>query len=577
MGDELIVTLEVCEGKNPGKPVGFYGSGKRSSIVFLPKHAPIGTKVRVRLEKLTNPDGSDKLDGGSKPMFEGRPAPDEVIEQWLEENGQIVKFEVTLDWQHPFDSSKAVDPTSAKDTKVLEHRPIAERRASPIQRQTPALVWGTDWASSTVEVTTTETIPIEAEAAVNGQRSWKKVREEPGTVTTTPFPLASWSVVGGTWQSNRLAPTYDPAWTLTIRAKYQPQGSSWETSHDHATTWSALPAWLQQELTAQYTLCVCGQHRIDQVQAGGYSRCEQCRTEAVCDQCGKVTGKVTLVGTRTVCDGCQPYVTAEDLLMLHLSSAHRQQLAAEASALLGGDHYDREAGEVLLRATADHLTDDWKRKSLIEKWGGYDHYYFTSEGIFGSKLDPAALAILRHLPSAAGNGLVELVAWVYTTNHKFSSASDRERDFYAQTQVNGKACSLPLSESAVKLLAENLSKSEKTLSTWLRGTEADRQTLVVGCSSLSDRFARKIDEILQADRQDYATGATVIAEAKAAQQRELAQPRYQPASKPVAKPQQHQPSAPPPRPTAAVPPPANLDGLSSEEKLKALQDKFRRG
>ncbi len=586
MSDELIVTLEVCEGNKPGEPVGFYGSKKSSSIVFLPKSAPLGTKVRIRLETIQNGHGNERLDRAGKVMYRGEPAPDEVVEQWYEESGVLAKFEVTLDWQHPFDASKAVDPTVAR-VRELERRPIAERQAAAIQRQTPALVFGSDWASSTIEVTTTETIPIEAEAAVNGQRTWKKVREEPGSVTTTPNPITSWSVVGGTWQSNRLTPVYDPTWTITIRAQYQ-SSQGWETSHDHATTWSELPAWLQQELTAQYPLCGCGRHRIDQTQAAGYTRCEQCRTEAVCDQCGKVTGKVTPVGTHVVCDGCQPYVVAEDLLMLHLTQAHRQQLAVEASALLGGDHYDREAGEVLLRATADHLTDDRRRKTLSEKWSGFDHYYFTSEGIFGSKFDPAALAILRHLPSAAGNGLVELVAWVYTINHKFSSASDRERDFYAQTQVNGKACSLPLGESAVKLIAENLSKGEKQLSVWLRGTEFDRQTLLAARASLPDRARRQIDEILQSDRQDYAAGRAVIAEAEeAARQRELTQPSYQPAPPPAprgatgghgkpVKPQR-QPSVPPPRPTAPVPPPTNLDGLSPEEKMKLLQEKFHRG
>ncbi len=461
-------------------------------------------------------------------------------------------------------------------TNVIEHRLIAERKASPIQRQTPALVWGTDWASSTIEVTITETIPIEAEAAVNGQRTWKKVREEPGTVATAPFPIASWSVVSGTWQTNRLMPVYDPAWTITIRAKYQ-SSQGWETSYDHQTTWGALPVWLQQELTAQYALCTCGRHRIDQAQASGYSHCEQCRKEAVCDQCGKVTGKVTPVGTRVVCDGCQPYVTAEDLLVLNLTLTHRQQLADEAIQLLGSDHYDREAGEVLLRATADHLTDDWRRKTYLEKWSGFDHYYFTSEGIFGSKLDPAALAILRHLPSATGNGLVELVAWTCTVSHKFASTTDRERDFYTRIQVDGKAAATaPFSDAEIKRLTDTLDKGEKALSTWLRGTEADRQMLVAARTSLSDKVRRQIDEILQSDRQDYAAGKTVIAEAKMAQQRDLTQPRYQAASKPMTKPQQRQPSAPPPRPTAPLPPPANLDGLSPEEKFKLLQQKFSR-
>ena len=574
MSDELIVTLDVSEGKMPGKPVGFYGSGRKSSIVFLPNSAPIGTKVRVRLETVKDNQGNDKLDGGGKVMYQAKPAPDEVVEQWLEENGAIVKFEVTLDWQHPFDSAKAVDPSIAKETNVIEHRPIAERKTSPITRSTPALVLGTDWTSSTIEVTTAETIPIEAEAAVNGQRTWKKVREEPGTVMTTPCPITSWSVVSGTWQSNRLTPIYDSAWTLTIRAKYQ-SSQGWETSHDHATTWGELPGWLQQELTGQYALCGCTRQRIDPAQAAGYTHCETCRTKAACDQCGKVTGKVTPVGTRTVCDGCQPYVAAEHLLALHLTSAHRQQLAAEATALLAGDHYDREAGEVLLRATADHLTDDRRRENLVEKWSGFDHYYFTSEGIFGSKLDPAALAILRYLPSASGNGLVELVAWVAQTSHRFGSASDRERDYYAQTQVDGKAYSLPFGESAILALAENLGKGERQLAVWLRGTEAERQTLLAARLSLPDQFRRQIDEILQSDRQDYVAGKAVIAEALAYRQRQAMQPSYQPASKP-AKPQR-QSIAPPPRPTAPLPPAANLDGLSAEEKLRALQEKFRRG
>lgn len=569
MSEELIVTLDVCEGKNPGKPVGFYGSSKRASIVFLPRNAVVGTKVRVVLNALPN------LDAGGKTMYQAYPAPDEVVEQWYEENGEIAKFEVILDWQHPFDSSKAVDPATAT-VRLLEKRAVVERQASPITRPTPGLVLGTDWASSTVEVTTTETIPIEAEAAVNGQRTWKKVREEPGSVTTTPNTINSWSVVGGTWQSNRLSPAYDPAWTLTIRAKYQPAGSNWETSHDHATTWGALPAWLQQELEGQYPLCGCGRQRIDPAQAAGYAHCETCRNKAACDQCGKVTGKVTPVGTRVVCDGCQPYVAAENLLMVHLTTTHRQQLADEATTLLGGNHYDREAGEVLLRATADHLPDDWRSKNLIEKWSGFDHYYFTTEGIFGSKIAPAALAILRHLPSATSNGLVELVAWVAEPCHKFSSTSDRERDYYAQTQVNGKACRLSLGESAVKQLAENLSKGERVLATWLRGTEADRQTLLTVRTSLPDKFRRQIDEILQSDRQEYAAGQLVMEEAEAARQRELAQPRYQSASRPAPKPRR-QPSATPPRPTAAMPPAANLDRLSPEEKLRALQEKFRRG
>lgn len=575
VGEELIVTLDVCEGNAPGKPVAFYGQGRRSSIVFMPKSAPVGQKVRVRLVALTNPDGTPKEDRGGKPMYEARPAPDEVVEQWLEENGQIVKFEVTLDWQHPFDSSKVVDPSIAKATSVLEHRAIAERLASPITRSTPALVLGTDWASSTLEVTTTETIPIEAEAAVNGQRAWKKVREEPGSVTATPNDIKSWSVVSGTWQSNRLTPVYDPSWSLTIRAKYQ-SSQGWETSHDHTTTWGELPVWLQQELTAQYALCTCGRQRIDPAQAAGYAHCETCRTKAACDQCGKVTGKVTPVGTRVVCDGCQPYVAAENLLMVHLTTAHRQQLADEATRLLGGDHYDREAGEVLLRATADHLTDESRRKTFLEKWSGFDHYYFTSEGIFGSKLAPAALAILRHLPSATGNGLVELVAWTVTVSHKFTSVSDRERDFYTRIQVDGKsAATVPFSEAEVKRLTDNLDKDEKQLSAWLRGTEADRQALLAARTELSEKVRRQVDEILQSDRQEYAMGRTVITEGKEARQRELTQPRYQPTSKPAPKPQR-QPSAPPPRPTSPLPPAANLDGLSADEKFKALQEKFRR-
>ncbi|MEK7381250.1 MAG: hypothetical protein AAB075_09600, partial [Gemmatimonadota bacterium] len=337
MSDELIVTLDVSEGKMPGKPVGFYGSGRKSSIVFLPNSAPIRTKVRVRLETVKDNQGNDKLDGGGKVRYQAKPAPDEVVEQWLEENGAIVKFEVTLDWQHPFDSSKTVDPSAAKATKVLEQRPVAERDGTRFSRLTHALAFGGDWATSTVMATSPTFTPIERETVSNGQRIWKNVGEKPGPIATAAHPIASHAVTGGTWHSQRLVPIYDPAWTITVRATYQPAGQSCSASHDQSTTWGALPGWLQQELTAQYSLCGCTRQRIDPAQAAGYTHCETCRTKAACDQCGKVTGKVTPVGTRTVCDGCQPYVAAEHLLPLHLTSAHRHHLAAYATALLAGD------------------------------------------------------------------------------------------------------------------------------------------------------------------------------------------------------------------------------------------------
>jgi hypothetical protein len=199
-----------------------------------------------------------------------------------------------------------------------------------------------------------------------------------------------------------------------------------------------------------------------------------------------------------VCGLCEPYEAQDQLINRLVTTDKRQRLVQQAQLLLTGNAVPREAGEVILRSTLDHVTSDWKRNDFAQKYAGYAWYYFCDEGVYGSKFPAAALQILQSLLLASGNGLVEMVTWL--TGYTKVEDCERYGDFYHRCQVKGESLTPSLTESGLQNLV---------LAVKLRGSEADRigaleqyRILVERLGSDADQL-RTVTDILGSDAQDY--------------------------------------------------------------------------
>ncbi|OGZ00028.1 MAG: hypothetical protein A2945_04275 [Candidatus Liptonbacteria bacterium RIFCSPLOWO2_01_FULL_52_25] len=487
MAEEQIQTLEATQGKNPGEAIASYGR----SIVFLPAGVKPGQTVRARLQEI-------KPDSRGRMMYRAIPAPVEYSERW-KDNGDGAASRVTIatDW---------LGKTSEEG--AVETRPLATRERELRTDSRFTVRFGADLRSTFVEERKVRIIGEECEEVnLAGALAWRitNQREEP-VVGIDEHVAIEYSTGPSEWNLKNLEPVYDNGWVIEIQI--HTEDDRWR---QFKQPWGTLPQWLRAEEEAKRPLCACGRRRRES-QSDGYTKCELCRAEERCARCGTQT-KVAMVNGHLVCAKCQPYAEQEGLIARTLNADHLAAIAAEARKLRAGNTLAQAEGEAVLRATADHIALDWGRNDFIWKWAGYGWYYFCDDGVYGSKLAPAALTVLELLPQASGNGLVDMAAW-FGAGPKSSSS-----DFYLRTQVNGETGLVPaLTEGQLKQVAEKIEARTPVLADRLRGSEKDRMEAVAGFRRIAEAFgadsreARAVADILQGNEQDYAAASRKVQE-----------------------------------------------------------------
>lgn len=468
--EKLIVSLEAREGKNPGEAVATYN---RRQIVFLPRGTTVGVNVRVVLEEITT-----KKDSNGRTMYRGVPAPVEYVDRWkVNGDGTISKITVSRDWLG-----------GEKEEGVIETRQPATRNGTPWTQTESVVSWGDTLANCAVDLVDTTTTPLETEAVEKGQLVWRKTSERTekmprrGAVTEVRTTYLD----ATTWQ-----PVYPPDWQISVSVR-----------HDRGTVstsvnWANAPKETRDEIENRYRVCACGRQRYDVHNSDSYAKCENCREEEHCVRCGK-QAKVTVIDGRMICTNCKPYENQEEIVNRAVTLEMRQEVAQQAARLLAGNAVPREAGETIIRSTLSHVEPDWKRVDLLQRHAGYAWYYFCDDGVYGSKFPVAALQILRGLPQASGNGLVDLIFWL--TRHQKQEECDRFQDFFCESQAGRFFMPSP-SESDLQNLCVAIR---------LRGSEAHRIEALRKYRELVERLGpdakqvREIAEILQDDEQDYA-------------------------------------------------------------------------
>lgn len=491
--DGKIVTLLACEGNKPGQPIATYVVGRRERyLVFLPNSAPVGQQVRVKLVD------TGKQDKRGSALYRGIPAPPEYTERWKDNgDGTASKVTIATDWLGKTSEEGVVE------TRALETR---ESAAFANSRTDLLVVWGNNLASSVVLKELVKTIPTFSEYVDAGgcvshkQTSAREERSAPESLPITRTEVRDAQV--GDFSVHCLEVVYQGTWTVTVLCHYTDSTDSFIPEN---TVWGKLPPWLQVETQAQYPICVCGRKRRDVRRVSdGYSKCEDCRKDEVCVRCNK-KATVKNISGRLVCDKCQPYESAEQTIETSLPGERRKAIAGEAKKLCAGQALPQEAGEAILKATLDHLVSRYGKDNILHKWSGYGWYYFCEDGVFATKLAPAALQILQFLPQATGNGLVEMVAWMADG----LKPGERHSDFYLWTQVSGQNSAALPSITADKL-------KEMKPAEFLRGSEADRIAALAGYQNLvatlgeDSRDAKSVAEILQNEKQDYAAAFAKI-------------------------------------------------------------------
>lgn len=488
---EIVERLEAHEGRNPGEAIATYGR----SIVFLPKGVKPGSSVRVKLEEI-------REDSRGRMMYRGVPASVDYTERWKNnDDGTISRVTISTNWL-----------LEEREEGTIETRQASEREVVYTTRTDSRIVWGQDQASSSVEQTKVTVYHTQREqAAYNGTLDWVKTAER--EQKDAPVLVAITKVVCGYGDLSvrKLELAYQAAWTLSADAYYM--SGSYETYVRENTTWGALPVWLQSQLQANYVICVCGRSRCE-TQSDGYGKCEKCRAEEVCVRCGKQT-KVANLNGRLVCNDCKPYEEQEQLVARCVTIEKREELAKIAETLLTAEALPEDAAMVILGVTLGHVESEWYRTHWLEEWKGYAFYYFTDQGVYGTKFSAAALAILKFLPYAVGNQLVELIAWV--AGRMKEQDWEYYGDFYHSTQVKGESRKPSLTESAL---------ADLNIAMRLRGSEADRQAVMAWLSSGDkpgddygsrpgprlEAIREEVKKLMQASEQDYAKALALIAE-----------------------------------------------------------------
>lgn len=451
MAERTVVTLLTERGRKfdeTGEAIGSHGR----SIVFLPKGVEPGQSVRVELHEI-------REDGRGRMMYRAVPDGDLAGEIWRDnDDGTATQVLTSTDW---------LGKTS--EVGEVKKRQLATREGMASIRRDQRVVWGSDLASTQVEVTEVRVIPIETEQVWNEQLVWQKSgeREEKDSPISEPVGKVEFTRLQS--DSARLNAAYSPDWTIFCRVHY---GETWLEEN---VRWVDLPAFLQAEIEEMFPLCSCGRKRYDAQNPDGYSKCEECRKEEVCARCGQQK-KATLVSGRPICNDCQPYEEAEQWIRDEIGDTGIVKIVAEAEKLLAGQAVPQELGERLLAATFEQA--GWERTQTIEKWNGYHWYHFAEDGVWGSKLAPGAIELLSHLGDASGNGLVELVAWIAQRCGK-----PLNPDYYLWTQVEGKsgfkvAQFDDMTEKDlcqyVQELANRIQAGQPVLGVWLRESETAR-------------------------------------------------------------------------------------------------------
>lgn len=494
MTEKQIVTLLVEEGKKPGQPIATYLSGRRRYLVFMPENTPVGKQVRVELVD------TGKKDSRGEPLYRGVPSPVEYTERWKDNGDETAsRVKIAKDWK-----------LEESEVEVLETRKLETKDGNPTSRWDWEVRWGNDLTSTQLIRQTVQEVPTLQEIVCSdGTLSWKQTCSRQEAEPEKQLEILGALKASGWFTDRYCELTWNPTWSVSIVFEYRDSIGK-EDAYIEQTKWGELPSWLQAEVQSRYPICSCGRQRRDTQVEDGYAKCELCRTKETCVRCGKKTTVKNLSG-RLVCADCEPYESAEQLIETLLPRERREAIAGEAKKRRSGQALRQAEGEAVLKATIDHIPDSWTRERLVQKWFGYGWYYFCVDGVYGTKLAPAALAILEHLPQATGNGLVEMIAWL-TLGPKPGS----KPDYYIRTQVASVIVSLPPLEETLQKLAEG----SLGLADRLRGSEADRleavesYRLVAEKLGKDDPLVKAIEEVLQAETQDYSAALIKIAEAK---------------------------------------------------------------
>lgn len=449
--DGRVVPLMVEEGNKPGQPIATYVVGRRERyLVFMPTATKdhVGKAVKVKLVD------TGRTDGRGMVLFRGEPTPDEYSSRWRD-NGDATASKVTIATSWLGEQSEA----GVEETIQLIAQEAPE---AAISRTDRVVVWGTDLASSVVMEEQVKTIPTRQQAvSAEGALSWTVVsnreeRDVPQAIPVTAVTMTS-GLVLSSWQRVQ----YPDSDRVDVRADFAGGFSGWHVTD--GTTWGKLPQWIRDQHCARFPVCTCGRQRREAQVADGYSKCELCRAEETCVRCSK-KAKVKNLSGRLVCADCEPYESMEEMIGRLLKQEQRQSLAEEARRLADGQALAQPEGEAILELTLDHVESSYTKQRLLQNWKGYQWYYFTPKGVYGTKLAPAALTILEFLPQASGNGLVELVAWL-------AVQPKSRNDYYTATQVAGVA--MPISQ-VLSAMQASLGSGTLRLADRLRGSEQDR-------------------------------------------------------------------------------------------------------
>ncbi len=439
-----IETVLAKAGNNPAEAVATIG---RRSICFLPKGVKPGQEVRVELVEL------GKSDSRGNPMYRGVPAPAETSVAWLARDGKFERVEFSVDWK-----------LQKTETRVLESRVPAKRDGEPQHFSTFTVDWSQSHADARIAVTTKTEIPeLEEQLGSNGPVMVERSRRDGGT-TVEEFalescePTSSRYTESNDWLHKRFRVSYEGEPQLYVKLKLSYAG---RTSETNSQEWSTLPTWLKAMLAAPYPLCGCGQSRFD---SAGHHACADCETvERV------------------------------------LPADKRQEIAETAEKLLAVEPLPREAGEIVLKSTLGHVTSEWTRDHILREWTGYAWYYFAVDGVYGSKFPRSALQILRFLPQARGEVLIEFAVWL--CGREKADDCERYGDYFVATQIKG--------QNALRSLTESGLQGAK-LAVRLRGSEAERFAAIEGLAAVVAAWgedsvqAKEVKNLLQSDEQDYA-------------------------------------------------------------------------
>lgn len=486
---DIITTLEGKEGKNPDEVIATYG---RYSIVFLPKGATVGQNCRVRLIAI-------KEDSRKHMMYRGVPASDIEAEMYKDNgNGAVSRIKTRTNWLG-----------IVNEAGMIETRPLAKRDGQPSAKSDSKVIWGKDLPSSVIEERQAILIPLEEEKIEDGQVVWRKTGEREENIKTLTHPVKEIDtpdVKKGGWPWNKLDYSSNRV-VGNVRAE--------QASVYLDTVWQEMPDWWRKEIEAHFQVCSCGKYRYDAQGADGYKKCQTCREHEHCQLCGKES-KITVINNQMVCDSCKANLDREQLINQLLSVDQKTAIAAEVNKLLGSElTLEKAGGEAVLRSSMDHFTSEARRSNLVDKWSGYYWYYFSADGIYGSKFSPIVLKILEFLPQASGNGLVEIITWLA------GGAKPGRHDYYTLRQIEGDGkveFTFSILEDLLKEIVAKLAAKEPILADLLRGSEKARIDALAGYRKIAEKFgsdssqAREVEEFLQNQKQDYSAALEKIRE-----------------------------------------------------------------